>query len=114
LSRSSSSTRTPLARSWAARSLAAPLSVSRFIPLMTIGTMTTWMGATRGGRTRPVSSEWTMTITPIERVVKPHDVCQGICFWPCLSSYSILNILPKFLPRLCEVAPWMARPVAGT
>ena len=42
----------------------------------------TWMGATRGGRTRPWLSAWTMTITPIDRVVKPHDVCHGICFLP--------------------------------
>ena len=54
-----------------------------------------------------------MTMTPMVRVVSPHEFCHGMAFLPWLSSYSILNILPKFWPRLCEVAPWMARPVAG-
>ena len=36
---------------------------------------------------------------------------RGVQFAPHFDT-SILNILPKFWPRLCEVAPWMARPVA--
>ena len=38
-------------------------------------TTTTWVGAMRGGSTRPVSSECTMTMTPIVRVVNPHEFC---------------------------------------
>lgn len=44
------------------------------------------------------------------RVVMPQDVCQGMECFPSLSSYTMSNILPKFCPRLCEVAPWMERP----
>mmetsp|Transcript_12173 Transcript_12173/g.35644 ORF Transcript_12173/g.35644 Transcript_12173/m.35644 type:complete len:222 (-) Transcript_12173:879-1544(-) len=46
--------------------------------LLTMGTMTAWRGATRGGRTSPVSSPWTMTMTPMVRVVNPQDVCHAI------------------------------------
>ena len=37
-----------------------------------------------------------MTITPIVRVVSPQEFCHGIAFLPSESSYSILNIFPKF------------------
>ena len=39
-----------------------------------IGTITTWCGAMRGGRTRPLSSPWVMITPPMSRVETPHDV----------------------------------------
>ena len=57
-----------------------------------------------------LSSPCTITVTPMVLVVSPHEVCQGIAFSPCSSSYWILNILPKFCPRLWLVAPCIARP----
>ena len=37
--------------------------------------ITTCVGATRGGSTRPLSSPCTMIITPIVRVVRPQLFC---------------------------------------
>ena len=39
-----------------------------------MGRITAWMGATRGGITRPRSSPWTMIIPPIMRVDTPQEV----------------------------------------
>mmetsp|Transcript_10588 Transcript_10588/g.23158 ORF Transcript_10588/g.23158 Transcript_10588/m.23158 type:complete len:236 (-) Transcript_10588:917-1624(-) len=72
--------------------------------------ITAWTGATRGGSTRPLLSPCTITDTPMERVVSPQEVCQGICFSPFSSSKFILNIFPKFWPRLWLGAPWIALP----
>ncbi len=72
------------------------------------------MLATRGGKTTPILSEWTISITPMERVVKPQEAYQTIAFSLFWLKKSMLNILAKFWPRLCEVAAWIARPLAGT
>ena len=42
-----------------------------------IGTTTTWMGATAGGRMRPSSSPWVMMIAPTRRVETPQLVWNG-------------------------------------
>ena len=77
-------------------------------------TTTTCSGATRGGRTKPLLSPWTMMATPMVRVVHPQEFCHTMLRPPFLFSYSIWNILAKFWPRQCDVAPWMPRPVWGT
>mmetsp|Transcript_3441 Transcript_3441/g.6510 ORF Transcript_3441/g.6510 Transcript_3441/m.6510 type:complete len:239 (-) Transcript_3441:364-1080(-) len=41
--------------------------------------MMTCTGATRGGRTAPLSSPLTRMAVPMERVVNPHDVCHTWC-----------------------------------
>ena len=74
-------------------------------------TTTTCCGATRGGRTNPLLSPCTMMATPMVRVVHPQEFCHGIDLPPVLFSNSIWNILAKFCPRQCDVAPWMPRPV---
>ena len=43
------------------------------------GMTTSWMGAMRGGRTRPSLSPWVMMIAPIRRVDTPHEVCSMYC-----------------------------------
>ena len=47
-----------------------------------IGTITTWIGATAGGRRRPASSPWAMIVAPTIRVLKPHDVPQACSCTP--------------------------------
>ena len=69
----------------------APLGVSRAL---------TCILATRGGSTNPVSSPCTMVITPIVRVVSPHEFWYTSFFsWVSGSSYMISNILEKFWPK---------------
>ena len=41
-----------------------------------MGTITTWIGASEGGNTSPLSSEWVMISAPIRRVDTPHEVAQ--------------------------------------
>ena len=41
------------------------------------GMMTTWMGAMRGGSTRPLLSPWVMMMPPIMRVDTPQEVWWG-------------------------------------
>ena len=115
-SRSSTCTLTPAALR--AASISATTSAifclcSALIFELGMGMMTAWVGATRGGTTRPLLSAWIMIITPIVRVVIPQEFCQT--FFCVLSSAvnSMLNILEKFWPRQWEVPPWMALPVAG-
>src|SRR3712207_8511210 len=48
-----------------------------------MGTITSCVGARFGGSTMPESSPWTITVAPIMRVVKPHDVPYGC--WSVLS-----------------------------
>lgn len=77
-------------------------SSSDVFAVIPVGTTTTWSCATRGGRTSPLSSEWTMTMTPIERVESPHEFCQTLSLSPpgfLGSSTAMLNILEKFCPR---------------
>ena len=40
------------------------------------GTITAFTGATFGGSTRPLSSEWVMISPPMSRVLTPQLVCQ--------------------------------------
>ena len=40
--------------------------------------MITWMGATAGGSTRPLSSPWVMMMPPMMRVDMPQEVWCGI------------------------------------
>ncbi len=47
------------------------------------------MEATRGGRTRPWLSPWTMIITPIVRVVMPHEFCHACSFDFCAVSHGL-------------------------
>ena len=44
-----------------------------------MGTTATWMGATAGGSTRPLLSEWVMMHAPMRRVVEPQLVWKGYC-----------------------------------
>ena len=74
--RASSSQRTPAAFRTETSSPALALRASRssgVIFALTIGMATSWTGETSGGMTRPLSSPWTMTMTPMERVEMPHE-----------------------------------------
>ena len=42
-----------------------------------MGTTTTWMGATAGGRSRPASSPWVIMMAPTRRVETPQLVWNG-------------------------------------
>mmetsp|Transcript_11407 Transcript_11407/g.36436 ORF Transcript_11407/g.36436 Transcript_11407/m.36436 type:complete len:321 (-) Transcript_11407:620-1582(-) len=117
LLRSSSSTRMPASRS--SREMRSAVSVTCFtssgaVDARKTGTTTTCTGATRGGSTSPWSSPCTMTITPMVRVVRPHEFCHASADPPSSVSNEMLNMRAKFCPRLWLVAPWIARPVAGT
>mmetsp|Transcript_26390 Transcript_26390/g.77502 ORF Transcript_26390/g.77502 Transcript_26390/m.77502 type:complete len:228 (+) Transcript_26390:296-979(+) len=83
--RSSATARMPAPASWATTPETAVWSASLVSPLTGIEMTTTCVGATRGGSTSPLSSEWIITMTPIVRVVRPQEFCQGICLF-CLSS----------------------------
>ena len=50
-----------------------------------IGTITTWTGDTRGGRTRPVSSECVMINAPNNRVDTPQEVPHTSFCFPSVS-----------------------------
>lgn len=82
-------------------------------PLKGKGIMTTWVWATLGGSTKPLSSPWCIIKIPIDLVVNPQLVCQT-CFFSFFSSSNyILNIFAKFWPKLWEVAAWIALPFSG-
>ena len=68
-----------------------------------MGTMTTWMGATRGGSTSPASSPCVITSPPIMRVETPHEVFQANSSPPPSAANFRLNCFAKFCPRLCDV-----------
>mmetsp|Transcript_93830 Transcript_93830/g.292423 ORF Transcript_93830/g.292423 Transcript_93830/m.292423 type:complete len:233 (-) Transcript_93830:1109-1807(-) len=74
---SSRRTRTPASRSLSqqrpAASATARRSSSGQPALRPTGTTTTWWQATRGGSTRPLSSPWTMIMTPMVRCVMPQE-----------------------------------------
>jgi hypothetical protein len=80
---------------------------------ITMGTITACFGATRGGSTRPFESPCVMIATPIVRVVMPQLVCQAYFSSFASSRYFMPNILEKFWPRQCDVAPWTPRPLSG-
>ena len=75
-----------------------------------IGTMTTWIGATAGGSTRPLLSPWVMMMAPMMRLDMPQDVWNG--YWKLLSRavYLISNAREnpspkKWLVPLCSALP---------
>mmetsp|Transcript_5592 Transcript_5592/g.15848 ORF Transcript_5592/g.15848 Transcript_5592/m.15848 type:complete len:291 (-) Transcript_5592:1409-2281(-) len=116
-SRSSTLFRTPCAvRSATILSTAAAILAlsSSAILALGMGITMAWIGAIRGGSTRPLSSPWTMIITPMVRVVMPHEFCHTSFFDVSSAMYSMLNILAKFCPRQWLVPPWIPFPVAGT
>ena len=55
-----------------------------------------------------------MIMTPMDRVLRPQEVCQAS--WEVLSwaSYSMPNIVEKFWPRAWLVPACIPLPVAGT
>mmetsp|Transcript_45726 Transcript_45726/g.115091 ORF Transcript_45726/g.115091 Transcript_45726/m.115091 type:complete len:231 (-) Transcript_45726:648-1340(-) len=113
-SRSSRWARTPAAASRRCTSAANSLTLALSPPLKWMGTMTTWMGATRGGSTSPLSSPCTITITPIARVLMPQLFCQANAFSFLSFSNWMLNIFEKFWPSACDVAACTPRPFAAT
>mmetsp|Transcript_25646 Transcript_25646/g.61787 ORF Transcript_25646/g.61787 Transcript_25646/m.61787 type:complete len:331 (+) Transcript_25646:617-1609(+) len=107
--RSSMATRMPAALNLAASS--STHSITSSPPwAFTIGMMTTCVGATLGGRTSPLSSEWVMISAPRSLVETPHEVAHT----NSLSSLSFVNCtskaFAKFCPRKCEVPAWRAQP----
>ena len=64
--------------------------------LFQIGTMTTWVGARRGGKLTPLSSACDMTTAPTRRVETPHEVCQQYSQSPVAVWYFTSNGLAKF------------------
>mmetsp|Transcript_103338 Transcript_103338/g.316260 ORF Transcript_103338/g.316260 Transcript_103338/m.316260 type:complete len:302 (-) Transcript_103338:643-1548(-) len=114
--RSSTCTRMPWASTVSRNALAASkmaFCVSAF--LWNKATMTTWMAATAGGRTRPVSSECAMIVAPISRVDTPQDVAHTYLKSPVSSVwYCTSKALAKFCPRKCEVPAWMAMPFCAS
>src|ERR1700691_1291606 len=84
-SRSSSFTRIPAANN-SLRSLCAHSRTLDFSSsVLKIGTMTSWIGARRGGKISPWSSPCTMMMAPMKRVESPHEVVQQCCSTPPLS-----------------------------
>jgi len=67
------------------------------------GTITTWTGASFGGRTSPLSSECAMIRAPIKRVETPHEVAHTYSSWFSLLRNFTSNALAKFCPRKWEV-----------
>ena len=74
-----------------------------------IGTITTWIGATLGGSTSPLSSPWTITTAPTIRVVMPHEVFQTYSHLPDSFWYLTSNALAKLCPRWWLVPACRAR-----
>ena len=68
---------------------------------------TSWRGATRGGRTRPLSSPCTMTITPIVRVVRPQEFCKRFHSYMRCGSVGTCDHSHNFLPAR---RAWSRRP----
>ena len=69
------------------------------VSFLKIGTMTTSIGARRGGRTRPLSSECAMMSAPIRRVETPQEVAHT---WSRVLSFVwkvTSKALAKFWPR---------------
>ena len=68
-----------------------------------IGMITTCVGATRGGSTRPSSSACAMISVPMSRVLTPQLVVQAYSFLPSRERYWMPDALAKFCPRKCDV-----------
>jgi hypothetical protein len=75
-----------------------------------IGTRTTWIGASRGGKLTPLSSPCAMTRAPTRRVDTPQEVDQTCSHVPSLVWNFTSNALAKFCPRLWEVPACSALP----
>ena len=78
--------------------------------LFAIGIMTTCIGASFGGSTKPLSSEWVMMSAPIRRVDTPHDVAHTYSGLFSLLRNVTSNDFAKFCPRkwlvpLCRALP---------
>mmetsp|Transcript_3309 Transcript_3309/g.11425 ORF Transcript_3309/g.11425 Transcript_3309/m.11425 type:complete len:270 (-) Transcript_3309:556-1365(-) len=111
--RSSTLTRTPSALHSATRpsTRASTASVPASSFFRVIGTTATWTGATRGGSTRPASSEWVMTSAPSSRVDTPQDVAQTSSRFASLFWNWTSKARAKFCPRKCDVPLWSAQPL---
>ena len=55
------------------------------------GMMITWVGAMRGGSTRPLLSPWVMITPPMRRVDTPQEVWKGLWGWLSLPA----KVMPK-------------------
>ena len=64
-----------------------------------MGRTMTWMGATRGGSTRPLLSPWVMMRPPITRVDMPQLVSNGACSLFSLSEKEMPKALAKPSPK---------------
>ena len=70
---------------------------------LNIGTITTCIGASFGGKTNPKSSECDMISAPINRVDTPHDDAHAYSILPSLFVNFTSNAFAKFCPKKCEV-----------
>ena len=110
-SRSSRWARIPAPRRRACASRALGSTASLQSPFRGgMGTITTWCGATFGGRIRPESSPCVITRPPIIRVDVPQEVDQGSARCWSLSRYSIPYAVAKCCPRLWLVPACSALP----
>ncbi len=67
--------------------------------VLKIGTITAWIGASRGGSTSPWSSLCVMMRPPTSRVETPQLVAQACSSLPSLFWNCTSNALAKFWPR---------------
>ena len=78
-------------------------TAARSASFLPSGQMTTWIGASRGGTTRPLSSECVMIRPPISRVETPQLVAQAYSslsssFWNCHVE-RLGEVLPEEVAR---------------
>jgi hypothetical protein len=73
-----------------------------------MGTITTWIGATLGGRS-PMSSPWVIMIPPTMCVLIPQDVCYTNCNSAFLYVDWVPNAQTKFWLRFWIVPAWRAQ-----
>ena len=66
---------------------------------MATGMTMAWMGAMRGGRTRPLLSPWVMMMPPIMRVDTPQLVWWGWWSWLSLPVKVMSKALAKPSPK---------------
>ena len=63
------------------------------------GMMITWVGAMRGGSTRPLLSPWVMITPPMRRVDTPQEVWKGLWGWLSLPVKVMSKALAKPSPK---------------